>query len=230
MINAIASGEELSGAEIQDALVVLNQMMDAWSAQRLMIFTLARQLFALQAGKQTYTLGTGGDWNYPRPSEIPFWSCVSNQNPVQPLELAAPRLLTDAEWQAIPVKSTAGSLPTALYDDGGFPFRNLSVYPVPTDNTPQIALYMWTSLQQFADLNTDYTFPNGYLEAIKYNLAVRLAAEWPGTMLSQALTALAVSSMGVVKRANPQMDKLVCDVTSERGAGQAVYNWRIDQP
>ena len=68
--NALASGETPTSAEAQDSLSLLNQMMDSWSAERLMVFTINIQQFVLIPGQQTYTLGTGGDFNYPRPAQI----------------------------------------------------------------------------------------------------------------------------------------------------------------
>jgi hypothetical protein len=227
LIGALASGETPSAAEAADALVILNQMLDAWSASRLTIFTLSRQVFTLQAGKQSYTMGAGGDFNVARPARIQYWSIISNQNPGQPLELASNSdFLTDEEWQEIRVKNITGSLPRKVYDDGGFPLRTLSFWPVPDNSSVQTALYTWNSLQQFVDLVTDYNFPPGYAEAIKYNFAIRLAAEWPGT-LSQATPILAQQALANIKSMNAPVAKLGCDEGITGGGG--TYNWLADQ-
>jgi hypothetical protein len=226
LIGALASGETPPAAEAADALVILNQMLDGWSASELTVFTTARQVFTLQAGKQTYTMGAGGDFNVPRPARIQYWSIISNQNPGQPLELAANSdFLTDSEWQAVRVKNITSSLPRKLYDDGGFPLRSLSFWPVPDNSTVQAALYTWNALQQFADLTTDYSFPPGYMEAIKYNFAIRLAAEWPGN-LSPATPVLAQQALANIKSMNAPIVKLGCDEALTGGGG--VYNWRTD--
>lgn len=226
-INAVASGEELSGNEVQDALVVLNQFMDALGSERLSLFTLGRQVFSLVAGKQNYTMGLTGDFNVARPPKIEYVSIISNANPAQPVELAKHGLLTDREWQDIRVKNVSGALPTRIYEDGGFPLRTISVWPIPSDSTPQIALYTWTALSQFADLDTDYTFPPGYAEAIKYNLAQRLAAEWPGTALTADARALALAGMARIKKFNAPIVKLICDVQT---GGGSYYNYLTDEP
>ena len=85
----------------------------------------------------------------------------------------------DVQWQGIANKSTSSLLPQVCFDDGGFPDRLLSFWPIPTQANP-ITLYVWTALTQFADMTLPMTFPPGYLEAIRYNLAVRLFAEFPG--------------------------------------------------
>lgn len=229
LIGALASGETASAAEAADALVILNQMLDAWSANRLTVFTLSRQVFTLQASKQNYTMGTGGDFNVTRPAKIQYWSIISNANPLQPLELQANSdFLTDEEWQEVRVKNITGALPRKLYDDGGFPLRTLSFWPVPDNSSVQTALYTWNALQQFADLVTDYTFPPGYLEAIKYNFAIRLAAEWPG-QLQAATPILAQQALANIKSMNAPIIKLGCDEGLTGGSGSGgTYNWLTD--
>lgn len=225
-INAVASGEELPGPDLQDALVVLNHFMDSLGAERATVFSIARQVFSLVAGQQTYTMGTGGNFNVPRPPRIQYASIISNANPAFPVELEKRELLSDKEWQEIRVKNTTSSLPTRVYDGGEFPLRNISVWPIPQDSTPQIALYTWTALSQFALDGTDYTFPPGYLEGIKYNLAKRLNAEWPGTILTPMAAQLATEGMARIKKFNAVAPKLKCDISTGEGDR---YNWLTDE-
>jgi hypothetical protein len=209
MIGVVASGETAPAADVADALVVLNQMLEAWGAESLSIFTLNISTFNLVGGQQAYTIGTGGNFNTARPARIGQASIISNSNPSQPLELPI-SLATDEEWQAIPVKLTTSTLPRIMYDDGSFPLRNLSFWPVPTDGSVQVRLYMWSALSQFTDLVTDFSFPPGYMEAIKYNLAVRLAAEWRAD-LSPLTIQLATDSKARIKSLNIAPIYLRCD-------------------
>jgi hypothetical protein len=83
-----------------------------------------------------------------------------------------------------------------------------------------------TPLTQFADLTTtDYTFPPGYAEALRYQLALRLAVEF-GRPVSEELLALATATFGIIKRPNARAPLLRVD----RGmAGQSggFYDWRL---
>jgi hypothetical protein len=56
-------------------------------------------------------------------------------------------------------------------------------------------------------------------EAIRYNLALRLATEW-GRPLDQAVIMLAAESMGVVKRANKVVAELRVDNALLPNGGQ----------
>ncbi len=222
---ALASGETPTSAEGQDSLSLLNQMMAAWSAERLMVFTITMQQFTLVPGQQTYTLGTGGDFNYPRPVNLYRAGIVWLANPAQPLEIPL-IMLTDDQWAQVPIKNISSTIPQYLYDDGAFPLRNLNFWCVPTI-ADDVRLYMWTLLQQFADMITDYTFPEGYEEAIQYNLAIRLAANNIGTILNPMTLKLAQDAIARVKSVNiPLLDLSVDNALSGQGAH---YNWIDDR-
>lgn len=229
LIGALASGEVPTNAEAQDALTVLNQMLDAWAAERLMCFTIAINTFPLVVNQQTYTYGTGGNFNSPRPPRINRMSIVSLTNPDQPLELPID-YYTDWDWQQVPVKNIQTTLPQAVYDDQGYPFRNLSFWPIPTVPVNTI-IYAWTALTQFADLVTDYTYPPGYLEAFRYNLAVRLMAEMPGgfdPVMAQTTAPLALESKARVKSMNLPLIEAFCDAALNSKSVR--YNYYSDTP
>jgi len=202
LVGAIPAGETPSDNEAADGLAVLNDMVDSWNVERLMIFTETIAEFPLIPGQQVYTYGTGGNFNAARPARIDRASIVSLANPIQPLELKID-YLTDRDWQEdYPVKNITTTLPLAVYDDGAFPFRNLSYWPIPTVAV-NTRLYSWTALRQFPDLCTDITFPPGYAKALRYNLAVDIAAEFPGNPAVMPLVnATADETKGLLKSLN----------------------------
>lgn len=222
----LASGETPPANEIADARVLANQMLEAWGAEQLMVFTLARSNpFSFVAGTASYTLGTGGTFNLARPANIEYITIISNANPAQPLELPPLKMYSDIEWAGVPVKNVTNPLPQGVYDDGGFPFRTLTYWPIPSDSSVQTIIGGWQALTQFTDLTTDNTFPPGYIDAIKYSLAVRIAAEWPGS-LSPGTALLAQQALARVKNRNVMEIKLTCDPIVAQEGG--VYDWRSD--
>lgn len=222
----LASGETPSDAEAQDALVVLNDMLDSWNAERLTIFTIARLVFTIVAGQQVYTVGAGGDFNTPRPAKIESYSWINLQNPVQPMELPL-ESLTEAGWQAIPVKNITSSIALSVWDDGNFPLRNLSYWPVPSIGA-QAAIYPWTALTEFTNLTTDLEFPPGYAKAIRFNLALDLAPEY-GREVDQSVALQAIGAKAIVKSMNIPSYTMVCDEALINPSG-GYYNWRVDMP
>lgn len=229
LIGALASGEVPTSAEASDALTILNQMLDSWAADRLMVFTITIDEFPLVVNQQVYTYGTGGNFNAPRPARIDRMSIVSLTNPVQPLELPID-YYTDWDWQNIPVKNIQTTLPYAAYDDQAFPFRNISFYPIPTVPV-NTRIYHWTQLTQYTVLTTDNLYPPGYIEALRYNLAVRLMAEMPGgfdPVMSAVTQPLAVESLARVKIMNLPLIEAFCDAMLNTQKGY--YNYLADVP
>lgn len=208
-IGVIASGEPAKPEELADALVILNDLIDSWANQRLMIFTVNRQVFAITAAKQAWTIGPGGDFNVPRPPRIDRAGLILLSNPAQPLELPLD-LISDRAWAGVPVKNIPSTVPYEVWDDGGFPLRTLTYYPAPSASA-QTALYTWTALSQFPDLNvTDITFPPGYARMIRYNLAVELAPEF-NAEIPAAVASIAASSKAEIKSFNVTPIEISCD-------------------
>lgn len=223
----LASGEVPNNAEAQDALVVLNDMLNQWNAERLMVFTIARQVFSLVPTQQLYTMGVGGNFNVPRPARIESASILSLQNPAQPMELPI-EIVSETGWQNIPVKDVVSSLPQVMWDGDEFPLRNLSFWPIPTVPV-SVVLYTWTALSSFPDLSvTDLTFPPGYAKAIRFCLALDLAPEY-GKTVAPDVAAQAIIAKAVVKSINMPTYELHSDVALINPYGGR-YNWRSDTP
>jgi len=174
-------------------------------------------------------MGPGGDFNTARPPRINAVSIVSLNNPAQPLELPID-YYTDSDWQAIPVKSVTSPLAQGVYDDGAFPLRNLSFWPVPSA-TANTIIYSWTALSQFSILTSNLTFPPGYMEALRYNLALRLIAEMPGEynpiMVSTTLE-LATQSLARIRSMNVPLIEAYIDEVLTESSGR--YNFYSDMP
>lgn len=226
-LNALATGEEPTGAEGADALVVLNQMMDSWQAEDLMIYTTRIDDFALVAGQQVYTLGSGGDFNLARPARIDRMSIVILSNPTFPLEIGIP-IYTTQNWQEqVPLKNVNSTFPLLVYDDGAFPMRNLSFWPIP-QVINNVRIYSWQPLQYFANLSTKYLFPPGYAEAIAMSLATRLADEW-AKPLSPSIAMGAQAALARIKVLNVPTDVLRCDdAVTNRPGGLGGKNYRAE--
>ncbi len=125
----------------------------------------------------------------------------------QPVEI--PRtVITDDGYQAIQIKSLSNAQFTNVYYNPTFPFGTVFLWPKPNTDENQLVLYLQSAFAGFADLTTDYAFPDlpGYTEAIEYNLSIRLAApygrksdEYPDVV------ALARETLGLIKRANTEL-------------------------
>jgi hypothetical protein len=236
LIGVLASGETPDAAVANDSLSVMQDMIDSWNAERLMVYYIPRLVFTLNVNQGTYLYGSADptnpivpDFNSPRPAKIDRMGIIWLGNALQPLELPL-EYLTVSQWQQVPVKNIPSTLPQWVWDDQGFPFRGLNFWPVPTV-ADQITIYPWTGLTTPATLTTQLAFPPGYQKAMRFNLAVDLAAEFPvvpGSVLGP-VQQIAIESKAIVKSINaPIIDLRVDQALTQNGNG--LYDWRSDMP
>jgi len=232
LIGALGSGELPTAAENQDALAILNQMVDTWQAQSWMIPGLQRYLFAPLTLKQTYSVGPTGDVNIVRPAKINAVSVISQPGSTQPIELALDMVSAISEpygWRDIPVKNTQGGLPERVWDDCANPLRNLNFWPIPTV-TVNFALYIPQLLTQFPDLVTQYALPPAYAKGIRFNLAKDLMPEFPGEPARYPMVLkTAEDTIGEIKTMNYRPPVAACDPALVNPK-MDLYNWLTDEP
>jgi len=223
LVGALRSGLNLSNAELTDSQTVLNDMLDAFSVDRVMIPAVTVQTrnqnqvpLTLIPSQQAYTLGnTNENENFllARPSRVDRVSIMYSASQQTPVELPM-EMLDDVEWQGITNKSTLSILPQVCFVDESnavFPDMVLYFWPVPTVANP-VVLYIWTPLQLFPDLQSKFFFPPGYAEMLRYNLATRLAAEFPCDLKKfQLVEKLAAESYARVTGINVRAKEAVCD-------------------
>lgn len=221
LIGVLAAGEPIPPDTAGDALDALNGMIDGWNADGLAIFTTRADDFPFVSGKQAYTLGTGGDFDIQRPASIDAMSAILLDNPENPIEEPI-AMWSVQDWQTkFPVKNVDGSFPVGCYDDGGFPLRTLNFWPIPSQPN-SVRIYSWQPLPA-QTLASPIAFPPGYQEAFRFNLAVRLAAEFDAPV-SPIVAQGATEAMARVKRMNMPSLELRSDLVG----GPGVSNWRAE--
>lgn len=194
----------------------LNQMLGQWSLTTDMAPCVARDVFTLVAGKggpsNPYTIGDGGDFDVPKPAANALTGAgllLGDSSPVVEVPIG---IETDDAFQLTAIKELSNAQFTTLYYRPTFTgnLGTIILWPVPDTAQNGLALYRLTQLTAFLSLTTSYDLPEGYEEAIDYNLAVRLAGVY-GRAVSQDVGQLAVTSLATVKRSNYKMTDLVTD-------------------
>lgn len=236
-INAIGQGVQLQGNDVVVAFEVAQMMFDAWAAKRITIYQQLRYVFPLLANQggplNPYTIGLGGDFNVARPIWIPNanLNCLTTTPPFEyPLAIFLPD-----EYAQIAIKDMASAMATGIFFNGRYqntgPDTGLGevfLYPVPNGQMPlELVLYLPVPMNGFADIaDTEYNFPPGYKEAIKYQLAKRLAAEF-GKAWSAENENLAVEAFAIIQRDNVPIPNLRSDYgIPGTNAASGMYNWR----
>jgi hypothetical protein len=223
LLNVLAAGETLDVGAANDALEVFNSMLDAWNADSLAIFTTRSDDFPFVLGQQSYTIGTGGDFDIPRPPQIDSMSAILLTDPSNPVEVPLVSYSVEQWQQGIPVKNVDSSFPQIYYDDGGFPLRRIFFWPIPTTQPNSVRIYSWQALAAAATLQSDISFPPGYKEAFRFNLAGRLAPEY-NVAVPPAVATIAIQGLARVKTMNAPELTLRSDLIGSVDG----YNYRAD--
>lgn len=219
LLGVISEGESPSAQTQNDAFNALNDMIDSWSSKSLLIPNKVRETFALTSGQQTYTFGTGGNFNSTRPQLIENALIqVSGTNPVAEIPI---NIINQDQFASIVVKGTQSSLPLFLYNDNAYPLTSVNLWPVPSITT-NLVLYSWKPLAEFTSLSQVMALAPGYNRAIRFNLAVDLAPEF-GKSAPPEVLAIAEASVGDIKRMNTKPQYLTIDAELIGKDGR--FNW-----
>ena len=197
-IGAIAVGETLSADDSTTGLEQLNALLDLWSTEHLAVFNNNEYVLTLQAGKSTYTVGSGGDFDIPRPLRL-----SGSYTRLQPTDTTVDYQCTEVDfsrWAKIGIKNQPGPWPKVMYFNTSYPLAELIFWPVPSQNAE---FHLWADMvfSQFANLTDAVTLPQGYLLALQTNLAVLLAPEY-GTQPAPELVEQARMTKTAIKALN----------------------------
>jgi hypothetical protein len=188
---------QASASEMADAFQALNRMLDSWSTQELLIWTVRIDRYTLDPPQTSYTIGPGADFNAQRPERIEAANIVlAGMSEVHvPL-----RILSDKEWAEKRLRVIPTSIPTQLYYDNNYPIAKIYLWGYPTAGN-DLELFTWQIIPQFATQVDAVQLPPGYLDAAVYNLARRLCAQF-GTVLRPDVAEAATKTLARIKGAN----------------------------
>ena len=196
LIGVIASGETLSTDETADALTDLNAMLDGWMNDKLMAYSLQNITVPLVAGTASYTIGASG-------ATVTATAPVSIESAfVRKANLDYPVTFIDQnQYNNIVAKTSSSDIPEYLYFNGTSPNATITLYPVP-NAVNNLYLTVQTPYAPFSAATDTFAMPNGYEDAVVYNLAVRRWAEFPAIPLNKVVIKLANDSLASIKRVN----------------------------
>lgn len=195
LISQISPGVTPTTDEYTTGLEALNVMLDSWRNEKLMCYAMQDENFTLVAGQQSYTVGSGGDFNTNRPVRIEQAYVVDNAGVSYDVTI-----LTPQEYAAIGLKTSQATYPTYLYYAPDLQTGHIWVYPVPSAAYAMHCL-TWTPMQAFATKDETAYFAPGWRRALAYNLAIELAPEYEKDP-SPLVMKIANESKAWVKRVN----------------------------
>ena len=210
-------GETVGAADQADAINILNRMLDGWNADRRKVYVSKKTNFTLTASLSPHTIGpTGGTFTTTtnRPVSIDAANLVLTDGTRIAIRMR------DSSWYAAQTTpALTSSIPTDLYYEPDFSsgLGNLWFWPVP-DTAYTVDLWMRVVLAQVVAADS-VDLPPGYLDAVIYSLAERLAPSY-GVQVQPALRQMANSARLMAFGNNhdaPRMSTDDSDVMSTRG-------------
>jgi len=230
LLGITAQNEDPTSAELLEAFDRLNELIDAWSTQRLTMRVTTRAEYALVAGQGSYLIGPLGslpapDWVGPRPEFVESVALLlTSSTPETEIPLSE---LTEAAYQAIAQKDLANSQPTLFRYEPTMPCGTFTLWPIPDTSANPVIVYAPQALSQFVGLTTAYIMAPGYTRALRYNLAKELATEY-GRQLPPDIASAAADSLSDIKRLNTSMTDLAVDAGLLPVSGRYSYNIASD--
>jgi len=205
VVGVLSSGESPETAREAEALEALQVMLRSWAQKRIQVFASVKESFNLASSQTSYTWGTGGNIATTRPHQILGAFVKDTGGTDHPI-----RIISEGEYRNFSSKATL-SRPEYLFYHPLYPLAYIYLYP-----TPNIIETMWldslkpfTETSSFATVSDTVSFPPNYLEAIKFNLAIRIAPEY-GVRVSAEAIKIATDSYDalVVLNASNQVESL----------------------
>ena len=196
LAGVIATEDPVPADQAEDALVVLNEMLQTWASQPLLVMPWTQVSKALTAGQQTYTIGVGGAINTPRPTKL-YHAHVNYGGIDYTLSVGALEEYEENSLKAV------GGVPASIYIRPGYPLSTVILYPYPSDSSMTLVLDTVAPPVDLA-LSTTLPYPSNWLRAIRYNLALELCAEY-GADPSAVIVKIAKDSLHTLMTANHQL-------------------------
>jgi hypothetical protein len=215
LIGAIGANDTASANDITFCSNLLNKMIKAWQGQGIHLWKEAEGTITIVADQYLYTLNST---NYPtigRPLNI--INCRYKYSSGLERKM---KKMGRSEYMSLPTKTTSEGACTAFYYSPQLSDGYLYVWPVPQDTTDSLAISYIKTIEDFDNSTDDPDFPSEWLDAITYNLAVRIA---PAYGISLAKTNPDIMAMAASLLADMQA------WDSEEGSVRIVPNYRHDQ-
>lgn len=164
-VGVLDPNEEMTGDMAAHGLRTLNRIIDRWNARRLFVYAV-KDVQASFAGSSA-SIGPGLTINTAHPLRLEDGCYYVKSGISYPLPV------WDREYYSRQtLKAQSGEYPQGVYYDRDQP-GTVKVWPVPT-SALEYHFQVLVQMTAFADLDTVYTFPPGYEDALFYTLCERL--------------------------------------------------------
>lgn len=172
-IQVASSEEPIQASMAEDALDLLNALLDSWARESVMIYCTPPTVLPWPAGAAQRLWGPGGDIVTPRPLRLQPYATYRDGDEDRPLTV----LTRQEEYTQIALKGMQSTMLQALYYEPTMPTGTLYSWPTPSQGW-DITVYPWVTFGRFPHLDDEIQFPPGYERALRLNLGIECAPQY----------------------------------------------------
>lgn len=212
---ACGANETPSAEDIQDGFVALNNMLNEWSVQPLMVRGTITETFPITQGQRVYSIGPSAslDFNTSKPFSIYSAEVIDGSNtayPVEIIDVATYNGIQDALYNTgRPLALAYDPTPAQQVLNQG----KVYLYYIPDQNYT-LRIESHKPFTEFSNLSDVVTLEPHYPRGLIYNLAVDMWADFhdSGVQLPQSLFRIAEESKHYIRVANSSRAVSTLDV------------------
>lgn len=218
-LSLLKKGVTPDADELADGHELLNQMLSLWSTDGLFVPYRTNETLAFPSSAISYTIGSGADLNTARPLSIENAVILSGSTPypLSPQSLQMIRAFNPS----------IGGIPQYYYYEPTYTTGTLT-FDVKPSTGLTIKLDSLKELTQFAAVTTNIDMPPGYDFALRFNLAVFMAAEY-GKQIPAGVAKAAEDGMNMIRSAASRNREIFSRVDNALTARRGHYKVLSDQ-
>lgn len=187
----VTKNEDPSADETNDTLDAVNNMLSSWANDSLLVFYRPEESFTLSSGVDSYTIGSGGDFDTVRP--VHMLNAHISLGGIKYQDLS---ILNDVTYQRYVDDEVNLGAPIYMNYNNNYPLGTIKLNPIPS------AGYELTILSEkpLTSLTLDgvIQLPDGWERAIIFNGAKEIMSEY-GQQLDALTNELAKDSINKIK-------------------------------
>jgi len=196
LLGVLDPNETADASMLSNGLTALNAMFGWLSGQRMTMHAVESVSHALTSGTASYTIGSGADIDTSLPQKIITAEVRDSSGRDYPVDVE-----TSVKFYRSMSDKTSTSYPKYLYFERSYPTGTIYLWPAPTSGLT-LRLALWKAISSVTAQST-ISFPPEYEDMLTYNLALRLAPEYPESLKTiGTITPIATNSLKVVKKMN----------------------------
>ena len=209
---------DLTATQLSNSLIALNNMLASWGADFRTISVVTED-FTMTAGTESYTVGSGGDFDTTRPMKL--HRCFLRDSNGIDIEI---KVMGSRDYGRIQDKDASGR-PRGVYFMPGVSTATVTFDCAPSE-AYGVHFEFWKNFTAFGTVSSATTYPGEYNQAIVLNLAINLDELWDRKTPPNTLFAQAQESKAILDRLNSTTRRVNRTIFDFPGRGR--YNINTD--